>query len=263
MLDPLGSDATQLVTEAATYEQQAFVKDRAGDITLAVSLYHQTASRLAMAASQMPVDHADTKAVLNHRLEILRRIDYLQSLFPGQAPQVSIESHIQPVQLSMNSASSSSGSPSSPEKKNKTLATAAAIGGIGGLIMLGPISAVAGAVGLAYASTQKNAVGSTVRVIADSSVSAVSKAGEFDKEHGITSKAKELTVAAYRKSVALDNKYHITDTVKSGVVSAASAVSSVNTKYGITDKAGRALSRSMSAVTDWLSKPATPERGRN
>ena len=256
MLDPFEApDAARVATEAASLEQQAIDKDRSGDVTAALSLYNQAASKLSVAAAQLPVDHGDTKAILNHRLEVLRRIDYLQSLFPGQTPQVPIESHIQPVQLSLGSSGSK---PSTPEGKgtgNKTLATAAAIGGLGGLVLLGPISAVAGAVGFAYCSTQKGALGSTVRVVADGSAAAVTKANDFDNQHGITTKARKISVAAFQRTKEFDDKYQVTATVKTGVVAAANSIVEVNKKYSITDKAGKAISRGLSSIADLLSGP--------
>lgn len=259
MLDPLNAtNASQIAADASTVEQSAIEKDRSGDVNAAISLYNQVASKLSAAAAQLPVNHPDAKTILNHRIEVLRRIDYLQSLFPGQTPSIPVENHIQPVQVALGSR------PNTPSKSaggssNTTLAASAAIGGIGGLILLGPVTAVAGAVGLAYAATRQDAVGTTVRAVADSGVAVGNQAAKLDQKHGITTKAKVFAVTAFNRTKELDEKYHVTSTVKSGIVTAATKISETNEKYKITDRVASGISSGFSTLTGWISgTPSQP-----
>ena len=252
MLDPLNSTlASSLAAEAAQLETQAMASDRRGDVSSAVSFYTQASARLSEAASQLPVTSPDTRLILNHRMEVLRRIDYLQSLFPGQTPQIPIESHLTSLALGQTVATP----PGTPSGGNggATVTTAAAIGGITGLVLLGPLTAVAGAAGLAYAATRTDTtVGASVRAVASTTNKAVAGAGEFDKKHGLSARAKELGSVAYERTVEFENKHHVGEKIKNGVVMTGKKISEFNDKYHITDKAASAIGTGMAKLTSWL-----------
>ena len=259
MLEPGSSNTTaaQIVSEASKVEQAAFEKDRNGDVTSAISLYNQVASKLSAAAAQLPMNSEDAKAILNHRIEVLRRIDYLQSLFPGQEAAIPLEQHILPATVGVAQSSR----PETPSKKSgpSTMAVAAGIGGIGGLILLGPITAVAGAVGLAYATTRKDTVvGKTVVGVSDASAAVVGGVSKIDQKHGISTKAKVFAVTAFSKTKEFDDRYKVTSTVKSGVASAVTKISETNEKYKLTDRAASAISSGFTTMTNWIGKPTTP-----
>lgn len=255
MLDPLNSTlASSLAAEAAQLETQAMSSDRRGDVAMAISFYTQAASKLSDAASQLPVTSPDTRLILNHRIEVLKRVDYLQTLFPGQTPQIPIDSHITSLALGQPVTSTTPPStPSGASGPSATVTTAAALGGITGLVLLGPLTAVAGAAGLAYAATRTDtAVGSGVRAVASTTNKAVAGAGEFDKKHGLSTKAKELGSVAYKRTVEFENKHHVGEKIKNGVVATGKKISEINAKYHITDKAASAIGSGMAKITSWL-----------
>jgi hypothetical protein len=263
MLDPLNSTAAStLAAEAAQLETQAMASDRRGDVAGAVSFYAQAAAKLSEAATQLPVTSPDTRQILNHRQEILRRVDYLQSLFPGQTPQIPIESHI--TSLALGQPVDSGTPPGTPSRGGSASAvtTAAALGGITGLVLLGPITAVAGAAGLAYAATRTDtAVGAGVRAVASTTNKAVAGAGEFDKKHGLSARAKELGSVAYERTVEFENKHHVGEKLKNGVVLTGKKIAQINNKYHITDKAASALGAGMAKITSWLGGGSTASAG--
>jgi hypothetical protein len=254
MLDPLNSTmASSLTNEAAQLETQAMTSDRRGEVSTAINFYTQVAAKLSEAASQLPVTSPDTRLVLNHRMEVLRRLDYLQSLFPGQTPQIPIESHITSLSIG-HPVGTPPGTPSGTSTMaTSAIATAAALGGITGLILLGPITGVAGAAGLAYAATRTDTtVGQGVHAVASTTNKAVAGASDFDQKHGLTNRAKELGSAAYDRTVEFERKHHVGAKIKNGVAFTGKKLSDFNNKYQITDKAASALGTGMAKLTSWM-----------
>jgi hypothetical protein len=132
-------DLSRILTEASAVEQNAFRCDREGSVAEALSLYYDTVSRLQQALSLCPFNDPDGVAIERHIGEIQNRISYLSSLSSSTKPMIPLESHIQPVQLSIPVSPTHSSEPSG----TSTMGAAAAIGGLGGLLLLGPIGLVA------------------------------------------------------------------------------------------------------------------------
>ena len=237
---------SQVLNEASAIEQRAISFDRAGNVAEAITCYESAVIKLNQALSLCPLNHPDAEPIQEHVSEIQNRVRYLSVAVPGR-PLISLESHISPVQLSV----------SSPISKSSTMGAAAAIGGVGGLLLLGPLGLVAGAAGAAYATTRSGTVGTATRGVAQGSVAMVEKAGELDREHHITAKARELTSAAVSKASAFDQEYHVTDRVKAATSETARVLSDFNTKYQVTDKVSSGISSGIATISNWF-QPAAP-----
>ena len=240
---------TQALTEGAQIEQRAMAADRESRVTDAITLYHQSIEKLNMALSFCPHAHPDCAALDRHVSEIQNRISYLSSLSATARPLIPLESHISPVELTVASSSSHS---TGTVSGSATMGAAAAIGGVGGLLLLGPIGLVAGAAGAAYASTRSDNIGSATRGVARGSVSMVDRMVDTDREHQLTSKARELGSAAITKVSEINQKYEVTDTVKTAGAEAFKRLSTFNEKYGVTDRIASGISSGMSTISNFL-----------
>lgn len=77
-------------------------------------------------------------------------------------------------------------------------------------MLAGPIGALAGAAGIAYAATTRdNTVGNVARKTGQMAVDSFSAIKNFDKEYEISQKAWSASVAGVQKLGEIDRKYHV------------------------------------------------------
>ncbi len=237
---------SQLLTEASSVEQGAIIFDRSGDISRAIPEYSKCLGLLTEALSLIPLSHPDCSALEQHVVEIQSRVSYLSSLPVGVMPSIPLETHISPVQLSINASQNISA--------GKTMGAAATLGGIGGLLLLGPLGLLAGAAGAAYATTREDNVGSTARDVARTGITALDKVVDIDRQNDISGRAKEFGAHAFSKASEFNQKYEVTDKVKRVSTSAINTVSEINDKYKIADTISSGISAGMATISNfWIS----------
>ena len=246
------STLSQILTEAASIEQQAMSFDRSGQVSLAIQAYNSALAKLNEGLSLVPLNHPDATPIEHHISEIQNRVSYLLSLPESARPLIPLESHISPVQLTVET---------SPElSSTQTMGTAAAIGGVGGLLLLGPIGLIAGAAGAAYAATRDDDIGATTRGVAQKSYGVVDKVREVDREHQISATAKSVGTAAVAKVSEINEKYEVTETVKAAGSEAARRLSAFNDRYKITDSITSGISSGIASLSSFIrSGQSTPQ----
>lgn len=242
---------SQLLSEASVAEQQAMSADRDGKVAYAQESYQICIDKLKQALSLCPLQHPDAEVIQQHITEIHNRIVYLSTLSYSSRPLIPLESHISPVQLSV--------APAAPISTSKTMGAAAAIGGVGGLLLLGPLGLVAGAAGAAYATTRDDRLGSATRGVAQSSVVMANKAGEIDREHHITAKAREMGSAAISKASEFDQRYEVTEKVKAAGAETARALSDFNQKYKVTETVSSGVSSGIAKLSSFFAPSSNRE----
>jgi hypothetical protein len=221
------SSMSDFLSRASVVEQEAISMDRKGDLSTAIARYTEVAGILTQAVAAMPLTSPDTHMVLTHKTEVLKRIEYLKSILDsGQTrAAISVEAHIQPVQIGNPQTSPTSSSASAPRGGLSSVGTAAAIGGVTGLVLLGPITAVAGAAALAYGATRTDTPwGASIRGVARGTNAVVGTAADLNEKLGVTETVRNISVGAYKKTAEFNEKYGVTETVKTGVIYAGNAV---------------------------------------
>ena len=248
------TNLSRVLSEAAELEQRAMTVDREGLVRDSIDLYYQTVEKLKEALSLCPNTHPDMVSIDRHISEIQSRISYLSSLSASAKPLIPLESHISPVELSLPS-SQTMNQPST----GSTMGAAAAIGGVGGLMLLGPIGLLAGAAGAAYATTRSDTIGTATRGVARGSVAVVEKAVDVNREHHLTTRARELGSAAISRASEINQRYEVTDRVANAGSEAFKRLSTFNESYGVTDKIASGISSGMSTIANFLQPNKPPQ----
>eukprot|EP00933_Yihiella_yeosuensis_P061871 TRINITY_DN64741_c0_g1_i1.p1 TRINITY_DN64741_c0_g1~~TRINITY_DN64741_c0_g1_i1.p1 ORF type:complete len:292 (+),score=96.25 TRINITY_DN64741_c0_g1_i1:72-878(+) len=246
----------QKVMAASVAENEAISLDRSGDTNGAIKKYEECEKLFALAISaSLPNHSADHPKLVQHREEVLQRIQHLKSL-KGKASTVPVEDQIKAVQLGMQAASAAAGA-SDAAGGVKTLGAVAAMGAIGGFIVLGSIGlgtagAVAGAAAAGYTATRSDQAGDVARTAGGVVVAGAEKAMELNREHQITTKVVEAGGKAMETAKTVNDKYHITDKVVAGVKTAASKAQEIEETHHVTSKVAAGISAGLSKLTSAL-----------
>mmetsp|Transcript_102004 Transcript_102004/g.287974 ORF Transcript_102004/g.287974 Transcript_102004/m.287974 type:complete len:329 (-) Transcript_102004:76-1062(-) len=257
-----------VAARAAEIEKQAMELDRAGDAQRAIERYREAAEQLVQATTACPEDYTDKVTLARHTGEVMGRVVYLQSLAGGPAT-APIEEHIGHVTLTLGPP------PSEPEEDSMPLGSvatdaakrpsrvkqalsAAAIGGAAGLLVVhGPITAAALAVGAAYATTRNDTSGEAAREVGNAGIAAVRRARKFNQEHKVTSNVSEKVEEALVKARAMDEKYGLIDKTQAMASSSWETLSEVDRNHHVSMKLGRGLTTATASVASATSKVAS------
>ena len=140
------------------------------------------------------------------------------------------------------------------------LAGAAAVGAGVGLVLAGPIGAIAGAAGIAYAATTKETgVGEAARKTGQVAVDGYSAVRKFDSEYNISSKAYEATIAGVNKITELNKNYQVTDRVSNMAKTTTESLTKFEQKNQVISKLGSGLASALDWTTTRLGGN-TPEK---
>eukprot|EP00439_Symbiodinium_sp_Y106_P052182 s1137_g6.t6 len=124
-----------LVVAAAVVENEAIERDRAGDVPTALKKYEECQGLLARAiAAALPAHPEDHPKLVQHREEVLTRIQHLKS--SSGPPAIPVEQQIRAVQLGMQVANDA-GRAATAAGGMKQMAAVAAVGAVGGAVVLG------------------------------------------------------------------------------------------------------------------------------
>lgn len=134
-----------------------------------------------------------------------------------------------------------------------TLKGAAAVGAAAGLVVSGPILALAGAAGMAYAAGQKDGQsGEVARSAGKAAAAAGHRASELNQKHEVTTKLKAGAVAGFTKAKEVNEKHQIATKAKSLFSMALAKSKAANEKYDITGKAARGTTKVLDSATKKL-----------
>lgn len=255
-------ECTRRVLAASVAESEAMELDKNGDVQSAIRKYELCDKELAAAiAAALPAHAADQPKLVQHRSEVLDRMQHLRSLRPGQAATIPLEQQIRAVQLGIQATSTANAAVSSAGGV-KTLAACAALGAAGGLIVLGStvglgVAAVGGAAGAAYLATRSDKVGEAARTAGGLAVQGAEKAQELNKEHKITDKLAEAGSKAVAMAKDMNERYGIADKVSQGVSTAVTKAKEIEEKHHVTTKIAAGLSAGLSKLSSALDKPSS------
>ena len=141
---------------------------------------------------------------------------------------------------------------SSVEKagSSSTLKGAAAVGAVVGAVVSGPILALAGAAGMAYAAGTKDGAGGDVaRSAGGAAAAAGRRASELNQKHEVTTKLKAGASAGFTKAKEVNEKHQIATKAKSLFSMALAKSKAANEKYDITGKAAKATTKVLDTAT--------------
>jgi len=286
--------AMQTAIAAAALENEAMKLDRAGSLKEAAGAYRDSAAKLLEAAAACPEQHPDGPVLEHHAREVLARAIYLEGVEPGSEDVISLEEHINSVQLTMGSAppeprprsgsgiapaaaapapssyetggssgstssastaSAAGGGSTSKKGDSKVMGTAAAIGGAAGLLLMGPLSAVAVGATAAYATTREDKAGSAVRKVSSVSLKAADKVrGYVDDDNRMTNRVSNASSTAVNNVKAIDERYGVSNKAKRATTSTHQALVNFNNRHQVGDKLSRGLDNTASALSSGLSR---------
>lgn len=258
-------ECIQRVIASSAAENAAIDFDRAGDVPQAITKYEECARLLQGAIdAALPAHAEDHPKLVQHRKQILDRVDHLKSL-RGGGPTIPLEQQIQAVQLGMQGTAAANAAVSSAGGV-KTLGACAAIGAVGGFVVLGgtigaSLSVLGGATAAAYVATRQDGVGDAARKAGSVAVAGAEKAQQINNEHKITEKITDVAQQGAAKAVEVNTKYGITDKVSAGVGAGVSKATEVNTKYDVTNKLASGLSSGLSKLSGALSSSSSAAPG--
>eukprot|EP00439_Symbiodinium_sp_Y106_P051902 s1137_g6.t3 len=207
-----------LVVAAAVVENEAIERDRAGDVPTALKKYEECQGLLARAiAAALPAHPEDHPKLVQHREEVLTRIQHLKS--SSGPPAIPVEQQIRAVQLGMQVANDA-GRAATAAGGMKQMAAVAAVGAVGGAVVLGStlgcfvtVGAVGGAAAAGMAATRSDKIGDAARGVGSMALKGVDKAREIDREHDITGKMVHAGTKAVETACTINQQYGIMDKV--------------------------------------------------
>mmetsp|Transcript_77312 Transcript_77312/g.151697 ORF Transcript_77312/g.151697 Transcript_77312/m.151697 type:complete len:283 (-) Transcript_77312:36-884(-) len=247
------------VIAASVLENEAIDLDRRGDIPGAVAKYQESEKKLAEAISMALPDHAeDHPKLVQHRQEIVTRVEYLRGLGRGAQPTIPVEDQIRAVQLGMRATTGAQAALNTAGGA-KTVAAVAALGAGAGFLVLGStigtgLSIVGGAVAASYCATRSDKVGEATRAVGGLAVKGAEKAAELNEKHKVTDRMMEAGTAAAAKAKETDQKYGFSTKITTGVKAAVKAAQDFDEKHHATDKVAAGVSRGFSKISEALEK---------
>lgn len=260
-----------LVVAAAVVENEAIERDRAGDVPTALKKYEECQGLLARAiAAALPAHPEDHPKLVQHREEVLTRIQHLKS--SSGPPAIPVEQQIRAVQLGMQVANDA-GRAATAAGGMKQMAAVAAVGAVGGAVVLGStlgcfvtVGAVGGAAAAGMAATRSDKIGDAARGVGSMALKGVDKAREIDREHDITGKMVHAGTKAVETACTINQQYGIMDKVcvaskkqsklqvSKGMSAAVAKAHEVEEKHHVTSKVASGLSLGFSKAAQGFEK---------
>jgi len=248
-----------LVVAAAVVENEAIERDRAGDVPTALKKYEECQGLLARAiAAALPAHPEDHPKLVQHREEVLTRIQHLKS--SSGPPAIPVEQQIRAVQLGMQVANDA-GRAATAAGGMKQMAAVAAVGAVGGAVVLGStlgcfvtVGAVGGDAAAGMAATRSDKIGDAARGVGSMALKGVDKAREIDREHDITGKMVHAGTKAVETACTINQQYGIMDKVSKGMSAAVAKAHEVEEKHHVTSKVASGLSLGFSKAAQGFEK---------
>jgi len=238
---------------------QAVQQDGQGNLEEAIKLYNTAASQLEKlieSGTGSPSDLEDWKSKVQ---QYKTRVTYLQQ----RLQEVKLEQYAQTAKLAQEGMSMAAKGQQAVKAAGgpSPLAGAAAVGAGVGLVLAGPIGALAGAAGIAYAATTKDTgVGEAARKTGQVAVDGYSAVKKFDADYNISSKAYTATKAGINKVTEIEKKYQFTERVGNVVSSTTETITNFEKKNQVISKLGSGLASALDWTTSRLGGSTEPEK---
>jgi hypothetical protein len=141
---------------------------------------------------------------------------------------------------------------SEPEKAR--VAASLTAGCILGCLIGGPVCAILGGFGSAYAAKNKEgAMGDCARSIGDVALATKSKAFEMEEKHKITQTTKQATANAWENAKEMERQHHVCEKAKDVIVYSTKTAVDFTVKHRLIERGAKGLGRGLEYVGDKLS----------
>mmetsp|Transcript_10874 Transcript_10874/g.22645 ORF Transcript_10874/g.22645 Transcript_10874/m.22645 type:complete len:273 (+) Transcript_10874:336-1154(+) len=256
--------ASEGETEAVTIAQviktatAAVQADGQGNLEDAIALYSQATSQLEKLIAAGGGSESEVEDWQSKVQQYKTRVTYLNQRLQA----VKLEQYAQTAKLAQDGMSIAAKGQEAVKVAGgpSPLAGAAAVGAGLGLVLAGPIGALAGAAGIAYAATTKdNGMGEAARATGQVAVDAYSGVKKFDQDHNISSKAYTATVAGVNKVTEIEQKYQVKERVGNVLSKTTASITEFEKKNKVVEKIGSGLAGALDWTTSRLGG-STPKK---
>eukprot|EP00899_Mesostigma_viride_P020870 jgi/Mesvir1/28785/Mv09262-RA.1 len=138
----------------------------------------------------------------------------------------------------------------------KPVAGAAAVAAVAGAVLVGPMTAVASAVGGAYLATREDSAGEIARSVGSAAVGTVEKAREINARHQLGEKAVAAAHAVGRSVAEANQKYQVTEKVGAALQKGMGKAKELEEKHNLTERAASAVSSSLDTIARTVASPS-------
>jgi hypothetical protein len=141
--------------------------------------------------------------------------------------------------------------PSEPQKAR--VAASLTAGCILGCLIGGPVCAILGGFGTAYAAKDKEgAMGDCARSIGDVALATKSKALEMEEKHQITQKTKQVTANAWENAKEMERQHHVCEKTKDAILYSTKTAVDFTVKHRLIERGAKGLGRGLEYVGEKL-----------
>lgn len=255
-----GSEELPTIGQVIKTATSAVQEDSQGNVEQAIQLYNSATSQLEKLIGSGTGNESDLKDWDAKVQQYKARVTYLNQRLSEQKMQ----QYAQTAKLAQDGmAVAAKGQEAVKVAGGPTpLAGAAAVGAGVGLVLAGPIGALAGAAGIAYAATTKdNGMGEAARATGQVAVDAYSGVKKFDEQYNISSKAYSATVAGMNKVTEIEKKYQLKDRVANMTKNTTESITKFEEKNKVIEKLGSGLASALDWTTTRLGGN-TPQKGK-
>jgi hypothetical protein len=143
--------------------------------------------------------------------------------------------------------------PSDPQKA-RVAASALTAGCIIGCLIGGPVCAILGGFGSAYAANNKEgAMGDCARSMGQVALATKSKALEMEEKHQITQKTKQDTANAWENAKEMERQHHVCEKTKDAIMHSTKTAVNFTVEHRLIERGASGLSRGLVYVGEKLS----------
>lgn len=139
------------------------------------------------------------------------------------------------------------------------VAASGTAGCILGCLIGGPICAILGGFGSAYAAKNKEgAAGDCARAMGDVALVAKAKAFEVEEKHNVVENSKQVAAGAWENAKEMDRDYHICEKTKDAIAYTGKAAVNFTVKHRLLERGVQGVGRGMESVAEKLSSNSSP-----
>ncbi|QDZ22362.1 MIT domain-containing protein [Chloropicon primus] len=253
-------EETPTISQVIKTATNAVQQDSQGNLDQAIQLYNSATAQLEKLIALGTGSVADMEDWQSKVQQYKSRVTYLQQ----RVQEMKMQQYAQTAKLAQDGmAVAAKGQEAVKVAGGPTpLAGAAAVGAGVGLVLAGPIGALAGAAGIAYAATTKdNGMGEAARATGQVAVDGYSAVRKFDSEYNISGKAYDATMAGVTKVQEIEKKYQIKDRVASVAKNTTQSITKFEEKNKVIEKLGSGIASALDWTTTRLGGN-TPKKER-
>jgi hypothetical protein len=141
----------------------------------------------------------------------------------------------------------------SSEPQKARVAASGTAGCILGCLIGGPVCAILGGFGSAYAATNKEgAMGDCARSMGDVALATKSKAMEMEEKHQITQNTKQVAANAWENAEEMERQHHVCEKTKGVILYSTKTAVDFTVKHRLIERGAKGLGRGLEYVGEKL-----------